>query len=852
MKALYKAPNLRFIAFRGLLTTGLLTSGIVLPAILLWSRCAIAQVTSDGTTNTIVNQSGNNFNILNGIEKGNNLFHSFSNFSVPTGGSATFDLTNTPNISTIFSRVTGGNISNIDGLIQTINSSNPVSLFLMNPNGIVFGQNASLNIGGSFVGTTANSIKFADGTEFSAVNPTGTPLLTMSVPIGLQMGTNPKPIRVDGTGHNLTKLNPLISSSPINPQTHLTGLQLKVQPGKTLALIGGDINLIAGTLQAISGRIELGAVGSGIVSLNPLSQGWTFGYDNIQTFRDIGFSQQALADASSFGGGAIQIQGAHVSFIDGSLALIQNLGVQPSGGINIRASESLEVIGVDPNRTNINSGLRNETLGAGNLGDITITTRQLVLEAGGTISSATYGSGTSGTIAIETTDSLKLLGFSPISNSSGIDTTTYGSGYGGDVNISTRELTLLNGGSISSASLGTGNAGNVTIKATDFVELTGFRPGAFLPSAISSPSLFTGNAGSVTINTKKLLMSNGGTIDSSITGSGKGGNLVINATDSIEVRGTIPGSRNPSRIASSGIILDEPLRLRLGLPPAPTGDSGSLTINTGKLSVIDGALVNVQNEGSGNAGALRINANSIFLNNGGSITASTNSGEGGDMNLQVKNTLLLRRGSQISAEAGGIGNGGNITINAPFIIGLENSDIIANAVQGNGGNIQITTEGIFGLAYRPQLTPNNDITASSQFGVSGTVDINNFGVDPSSGLVDLPANLSDPSQQIASGCSANQGSRFVATGRGGIPQNPNQEVRSDAYDGLRLRTWSDIRNLTAYRKTSSVTAQMPPSPEVLVQASSWHRNADGKIAVITDKSPVQVQQVLNCAALPKN
>ena len=111
-------------AFVGAFTTGLLTAGMILPAILLWGGCAIAQVTSDGTTNTTVNQSGNNFNILNGVDKGNNLFHSFSNFSVPTGSSATFDLINTPNITTIFSRVTGGNISNIDGLIQTLNSNN--------------------------------------------------------------------------------------------------------------------------------------------------------------------------------------------------------------------------------------------------------------------------------------------------------------------------------------------------------------------------------------------------------------------------------------------------------------------------------------------------------------------------------------------------------------------------------------------------------------------------------------------------------------------------------------------------------------------------------------------------------
>ena len=159
-------------------------------------RTTMAQVTSDGTTNTIVNQIGNNFNILNGIEKGNNLFHSFGSFSLPSGTSATFNLINTPNITTIFSRVTGGNISNIDGLINTTNGSNPISLFLINPAGIAFGKNALLNIGGSFVGTAANSIKFSDGVEFSAVDPTATSLLTMSVPIGLQMGQTPGMITV--------------------------------------------------------------------------------------------------------------------------------------------------------------------------------------------------------------------------------------------------------------------------------------------------------------------------------------------------------------------------------------------------------------------------------------------------------------------------------------------------------------------------------------------------------------------------------------------------------------------------------------------------------------------------------
>jgi large exoprotein involved in heme utilization and adhesion len=227
------------------------------------------------------------------------------------------------------------------------------------------------------------------------------------------------------------------------------------------------------------------------------------------------------------------------------------------------------------------------------------------------------------------------------------------------------------------------------------------------------------------------------------------------------------------------------------------------------------------------AGNLTISAGVLRLDNAGSLRAEVLSGSKGN----------------ITTNAGANANGGDIKINSPLIVGWENSDIIANAIAGRGGNIEITTQGMFGLKFRTQLTPENDITASSQFGVNGTVDINNFGVDPSSGLVELPVNLVDSSKLIATGCSSNTGSSFVATGRGGIPQNPNQQVTSD-------HTWSDIRDLSAYRKNSSVTAQISTSPEI-VQATSWRRNTNGKVELIADKSPANIQQPLTCAALPK-
>ncbi|MEH2169708.1 MAG: S-layer family protein [Nostoc sp.] len=819
---------MRVLPFLFILSSGLLTPGMM--------PSAIAQVTSDGTTNTIVNQNGNNFNILNGIEKGNNLFHSFSNFSVPTGGSANFDLTNTPNITTIFSRVTGVHVSDIQGLIQTLNGNNPVSLFLINPNGIIFGQNASLNIGGSFVGTTASSIKFADGTEFSAVNPSSSPLLTMSVPIGLQMGQNPGAITVQNTGHRLIANR----NTPLQLGTTPTGLS--VTSGNTLALVGGSISLDGGVLNATSGQIELSSASTGTVNLN-LTTG-KFDYANIQQFGDIQLSK-AFVNASGAPAGAIHLLGRNVSLSGGSVALLTTQGNQTSGNIVVNASESFEMRGWGTFGFAFNF-LRSENLGTGVGGDLVVSAPRVQILDAGALTSYNFGAGAGGRISITAVDAIEMLGISPTnpSLSSILEATTFGSGRGGNVQVLTGTFTAQDGGGIFVSTQGIGAGGDVTVNATQSIKLLGENPINLFSSEIVASTGSLGNTGQVTINTRKLSVQNGAVVADSTIASGNSGNLVVNVSDLIEVSGVGAQSGLPSRLVTNAEVLPAFLRNLLRLPDFPTGTVGDLIINTSRLQITDGGTVGVAHKGIGNAGNLYVNADTISLDRTGSITGATKSGEGGSISLQA-NTLVMRHGSNVTATAGDAGNGGNILINSPIILGLENSDIVANAVQGRGGNIDITTHGIFGLKYRSQLTLENDITASSEFGVNGNVQITSPDVDPNSGLVELPANVTDPSQQIATGCSANQGSSFVATGRGGIPQNPTQEVRSD-------RPWSDVRNLTAYRKTGEIMAQIPTSPETLIQATSWHRNAQGKIELIADKSSAQVQQPLTCAAVTKS
>ena len=790
-------------------------------------QSANAQVTPDGTLNTTVSQSGNNFTVNNGNPVGNNLFHSFSQFSIPTNGSVFFN--NATTIQNIFARVMGGSASNIDGLIRANGTAN---LFLLNPAGILFGANASLNLGGSFMATTANSVKFADGTEFSAVNPSTPPLLTISVPIGLQFGQNPGGITVQGSGHRMIEG----IFTPIDRSQNPIGLQ--VGAGNTLALIGGEVRFSGGIASVNGGgHLEVGSVSEGAVRLNSLGSGWVGDYSAVQQFKDIHLAQQSLLDASG-NSGSIQLQGRNITLSEGSAALLQNLGAETAGGITVHATESLNLVGTTANSM-FRSMIKIDNQGNSQTGDLTISAAQLSLQNGGTINNETFVPVPGANIIVNVAGSIMLESANSSTNS--IVTSTRNSAKAGDVTVSTGNLRILNGDFIGSLTLSSGQAGKVQVNAQDLIEIAGINPMIFAPSALISTTLGSGNANTIFVNTSRLVVREGGVVGSNNSTAGSSGSVVINASQSVVVQGKTLGSINSSRIASTIEIAEPAARAAFGLPAIPSGDAGSLTINTPSLRITDGAYVTVKNDGLGSAGDLQVNANSIFLSNQGSITASTASGNGGNIRLDLQSSLIMRHGSWISATALGTGDGGNITLNAPIIAGFENSDIVANAIKGRGGNIQITTQGIIGLQYRAQLTPENDITASSQFGVSGTVQINNIGVDPNSGLVSLPANLVDSSQQIATGCADGQGSSFVATGRGGIPQNPIQAVGND-------RTWSDLRDLSAYRKAEHATSAQPLAAKpMLLQATTWQRHPDGSAELLADQPATSLPTVTTCS-----
>ncbi|NKB17011.1 MAG: S-layer family protein [Pseudanabaena sp. CRU_2_10] len=244
-------------------------------------------------------------------------------------------------------------------------------------------------------------------------------------------------------------------------------------------------------------------------------------------------------------------------------------------------------------------------------------------------------------------------------------------------------------------------------------------PAFLIPSLITSSTLGPGQAGNLTIDTRRLIVGNGGRVDASTAASGTAGSVTINASEQVRVSGTVPGSRNPTLIISSANAIDPALAAVIGINLPLVGNSGDVTINTPKLEVTEGAKVSVSNDGTGRAGNLSVNANTIALSDRGSITAASVLGGGGNIFLQARDALQLRQQAQISASAGELGDGGNIAIEAGTVTGFDRSQISANAFQGNGGNIQIDTQGLF-------FTPNSTISASSELGVSGIVAVSNL------------------------------------------------------------------------------------------------------------------------------
>jgi filamentous hemagglutinin family protein len=663
------------------------------------NNAAFAQVTSDGTVNTEVNDDGKTAEITGGETRGDNLFHSFEDFSVKTGNEAFFN--NADSISNIFSRVTGGNVSDINGAIRANGSA---SLFLINPAGIIFGEGASLNIGGSFYGSSASSILFEDG-EFSATDLDNPPLLTVNAPIGLGFRDNPGDITNNS--------------------------DLEVNEGENISLIGGDVSFDGGLIFAPAGIVNLGGLTTaGIVSF---AKNGSLSFPEGVTRSDVSIAMSTIGVIDPGGGGSIFVNARNLdltsAFINADIGIdidadivIDSVNAQ-AGNIIINATESV---------TLDNSSISNSVvIGAdGNAGELNITTPNLTLANGGKFITSTFGAGNAGNITINATD-ISIDGnasdtsadenatsiyddiFS-LENKTGVFSTAEpaAEGNAGGIIINTSNLTLTNGGQVDASTFGRGNAGSVDITATDDITADGKNSEGFQSGVTSQvDSGAEGDAEGITISTNNLTLTKGGVVSASTLGRGNAGLVKIDA-DNILVDGVGAATGVASGVAETGV-----------------GNAGGIEIKTSKLALTNGGVVTSSTLGQGNAGLVKIDADNIFVdgvdsNGASSVIASgvAETGVGNAEGIEIKTSeLALTNGGLVNSSTVGQGNAGNVTIDASKSIFISSSTkssfssgIGADAVieDGNGGDINISTN---------QLTIANGSIEATNIDSSGEI-----------------------------------------------------------------------------------------------------------------------------------
>lgn len=499
-----------------------------------------AQIVPDNTLGVHSSQLDGNI-IRRGEKRGENLFHSFREFSIGEGQS--FKFSNHPGVTRIFSRVTGNKPSEIRGTLGVLGNAD---LFLINPRGIIFGPNARLDLKGSFIGTTADSVVFADGI-FGASNRESSTILSVNVPLGLQINATVGQILNQSVAIN--KGITFVEGQSPDFDKYLretpTGL-LVGATDKTLALIGGDILFENGAkVTNFDGHIELGSVGEGEVTLNPSSSGWSFSYEKVARFGDVKFSQRSKLQPFPLENlTTTQIQARRINFsgLEGGVFSVNSAAAEEpiAGGLTkLIATESIEL--------DDGTVLINATVNLGEAGNIVIESPKFRLDNNSMIVANSTGvgdpdnpsqvpGGKSGSVIINAPELVE------INHGSLIDATSILTTEGGNIEIQSNSITLDNQSTITTNSE-LGNGGNISLNAANLLTL---RRG----SKISTNS--GGSGGNIDIKARFILASP--SEDSNITANallGTGGNINIEALGIVGIEKRDKGSPLTSDITAS-------------------------------------------------------------------------------------------------------------------------------------------------------------------------------------------------------------------------------------------------------------------------------------------------------------
>jgi filamentous hemagglutinin family protein len=685
--------------------------------IIFWLLAAVSAhagtghgLAADGSLGTQVDKVEQIHNITGGATAGNNLFHSFSDFNVETGETANF--IGNQSLANIISRVTGGNDSRIDGLLKTTDTS--ANLYLMNPNGVMFGPNAALDIQGSFHVTTADYLKFEDGKELHADLGNKSVLSAAPVEAFGFLGDSAGSITLNGTrlevseGKTLSLIGQLATESK-----SITNADLKASGGcVNLASVksAGEVKLTETGIEATSeqlGNIELEHSSINVSNTaNSSSVGQVFVQANDFVLKGSiivdNYSEQDAAEPS------LKIETDNLTVKDGSVISADTFGQGKSGDVSLNAGNNLTL-------TN-GSVISASTVGHGNSGDVSLNAgNNLTLKNDSFILAITIGQGNSGDVSLNAANNLTLTDGSFILANTGVgssgDVLLYAAEsvifghYGGDISIITaahestgdagkviinaNNILLSNGAYMNTTTYGSGRGGDMLLNAKKNVEFSGDGHGF-----IKAASCSTGDAGNIEINADNILFADGVELDSATYGKGKGGTVNLNANEKVSVDGRDGrnGRSTKLQVSSGG-----------------TGDAGSLVINAKKIEVSNSAYIDsattYKREVGGKGGTVELNAVNIEFNNGAWLYSETTSqGQGGTLILNADERVLfcdsvIQATSKYAGE--GAGDGGSVLIRAANIELADGALINAGTSdQGNAGKIMLAASKVISLTEK--------------------------------------------------------------------------------------------------------------------------------------------------------
>jgi filamentous hemagglutinin family protein len=618
---------------------------LLIITLLINSLYANAEVTLDGTLGHSGALPGPDYLIGAdlGRQAGGNLFHSFRDFNLNSHESATFSGPNS--VTNILSRVTGGNPSQIDGLIRsTIPNAN---MYFLNPHGIMFGPNARLDVQGSFHASTADYLSLKDGGRFDARHPSNSILTIAPIEAFGFVNRTAAPISVQGYG-KVTQ----------DWEDKATGLS--VPSGKTLSLIGGQLEIWMGTffnveidyegyesietiplptLSAPHGRINLASV----AGIGEIKLGRDFVDVSDIQLADIHITENSLLRTSGEGGGSIFMRGGQI-FADNSAIEAITFGNQDGGVIDLQAN----TISLTHGAT-----LNGDTIGIGKGSNIFLRATDFI------------------TVASEN-DNFKS---SAIYARSGIPQQLMDDNLGdaGQISLKAKNISFQNGAGISASTYGGGKGGDVTLKASESVYFRGETMNGdtgFVAVSTFSNRSGAGDAGYLSIEAQNILFTEGNSIDSKTEGAGKGGNVTLKASERIEISGeNSKGAETQINMTTNSTLTN-------------AGDAGTLLIEAEQIDLKAGALIINNTDGKGNAGTVILNANN---------------------KLELTGVNYAGSGSQIDVATGGTGNAGDIIVRAKDISLTDGASLLSvSFAPGKAGNVQVHATGIVTIAGADQ------------------------------------------------------------------------------------------------------------------------------------------------------